>query len=123
MVADPVNYEEAKSKSEWQNAMTEEMNAIERNKTWEFTKLPLEKKLIGVKWIYRTKYKSNGSISKYKARLVTKDYVQEHSVDCKDMFCTSSKDGNYKSVVCFSCTTKLVNFSIGCENNIFKWRD
>eukprot|EP01018_Ginkgo_biloba_P037095 Gb_16229 [translate_table: standard] len=39
--------------------------------------LPLDKDMIGTKWIYKTKYKFDGSIDKHKARLVSKGYAQQ----------------------------------------------
>lgn len=54
--------------------MKEEMKAIEKNETWELTNLPPNKISIGVKWVYKTKMNSDGSINKNKARQVAKGY-------------------------------------------------
>lgn len=66
--------------------MVEEIDAINRNKIWKLKELPPGKKLIGVQWVYRTKYKPNGEVSKYKARLVAKGYSQEYGVDYEEIF-------------------------------------
>lgn len=55
---------------EWQESMEKELEAIEKTKTWSLTTLPTDKTCIGCKWVYRLKYKSDGSIERYKARLV-----------------------------------------------------
>ena len=47
---------------------------------------PLHKKAIGVKWVYRTKQNADGSINKYKVKLVVKGYTQVFSVDFSEMF-------------------------------------
>jgi len=47
-----------------------------KKKTWELTKLSKDKNRIGCKWIYKPKFKEDGSIDKYKARLVEKGYSQ-----------------------------------------------
>ena len=61
--------------------MDDEINAIERNDTWELIDLPKGHKIIGVKWVYKTKLKENGEINKHKAQLVAKGYKQKFGVD------------------------------------------
>ncbi|XP_019447274.1 PREDICTED: uncharacterized protein LOC109350498 [Lupinus angustifolius] len=51
--------------------MQNELNALEINKTWSLVDLPPNKRVIGCKWIYKIKYKSDGSIKKYKAIYLT----------------------------------------------------
>lgn len=51
-----------------------ELEAVERNRTWELVNLPPGKTKIGVKWVYRTKLNEKGEVDKYKARLVVKGY-------------------------------------------------
>lgn len=50
--------------------MLEELSSIEKNGTWKLMQLPQHKQAIEVKWVFKTKYKSDGSIAKLKARLV-----------------------------------------------------
>jgi hypothetical protein len=50
--------------------MEVELNALVRNDTWDLVNLPTGKYVIGTKWVYKTKYKSYGTIDKYKSRLV-----------------------------------------------------
>lgn len=52
--------------------MEEELRSIEKNQTWELVHLPQGKRPIDVKWVYKTKVKPNGDVSKYKARLVAR---------------------------------------------------
>jgi len=56
--------------------MTREIEALERNDTWVVTDLPHNKKPIWCKWVYKIKYKTDGSLERYKARLVAKGYNQ-----------------------------------------------
>jgi len=83
---EPVTLEEAAGDENWIKAMDEEIKAIEKNKTWELTELPANKKPIGVKWVYKTKYKPNGEIDRYKARLVAKGYKQKPGIDYFEVF-------------------------------------
>ena len=44
--------------------MNEELEALERNHAWEITSLLVARKAISYKWIYQTKFNSDGSINK-----------------------------------------------------------
>ena len=68
----------------WLKVMGEKNNAIE--KTWELTNLLNSKKLVGVKWVYKTKYKINKEFDCFKAILVAKSYKQKLSIDYFEVF-------------------------------------
>jgi hypothetical protein len=55
--------------------MDEEMAALDANATWELVVLPKNKKVIGCKCVYKVKHNANGSVSRYKTRLVAKGYA------------------------------------------------
>ncbi|KAL4017383.1 hypothetical protein IC575_020935 [Cucumis melo] len=83
---DPVTFDEAIQDEKWKIAMDREIDAIRRNETWELMELPTNKQALGVKWVYRTKLKSDGNVEKYKARLVVKGYKQEYGLDYEEIF-------------------------------------
>ena len=74
-VCEPAGYFEAVKNEMWLKAMEEEMSMIKKNKTWVLVERPKNRKVIGVKWVFRTKLNADGSINKYKARLVVKGYT------------------------------------------------
>ena len=47
---------------------------------------PSGKSMVGCKWIYKIKTRSDGSIERYKAHLVTKDFTQEYEIDYEETF-------------------------------------
>jgi hypothetical protein len=51
--------------------MNEELKALDKNQTWDLVDLLPNKRAIGCKWAYRIKYIEDGTINKYKVRLVT----------------------------------------------------
>ena len=59
----------------WQEAIEDDMESLESNRTWHLVELPLGCKTIGCKWILKKKLKPDGTIEKYKAQLVAKDHV------------------------------------------------
>lgn len=85
-VCEPVGYSEAKNDENWVAAMKEELFMIEKNKTWELVDQPQDRKVIGLKWVFRTKLNPDGSVNKHKVRLVVKGYAQIFGVDYFDTF-------------------------------------
>ena len=72
---DPTSFLEAVQSLEWRAAMDKEIQVLELTNTWTLTTLPPSKVPIGWKWVYRTKYKSDGTIERHKARLVAKGHT------------------------------------------------
>lgn len=68
----PQSYEEAKEHQVWRDAVKEENTAMEKNHTWEEADLPPGKKAVTSRWLFTIKYKSDGEIERYKARLVAR---------------------------------------------------
>jgi hypothetical protein len=56
--------------------MKEELTMIKNNETWILVDRPVHKKVIGMKWIFKTKLNAYGNINKYKSKLVVKGYSQ-----------------------------------------------
>jgi Reverse transcriptase (RNA-dependent DNA polymerase) len=79
-IKEPTNFEEAKKHTIWNKAMKEELEALEKNNTWVIIPLSKDKRSIGCKWIYKIKYNSDGTIERYKARLVVKGYIPKHMI-------------------------------------------
>ncbi|GKB53711.1 ribonuclease H-like domain-containing protein [Tanacetum coccineum] len=70
------NYREACKDQHWIEAMNKEMKALYDNDTWEITELPLGRKSIGGKWVFKIKYRSSGDIERYKGRCLINLAVQ-----------------------------------------------
>jgi Reverse transcriptase (RNA-dependent DNA polymerase) len=51
----------------------------------------LTKKPVGCKWVYKINYRSDGTIERYKTRLVAKGYTQTYSIDYHETFTPVTK--------------------------------
>ena len=56
------------------------------NGTWEVVDHPFGCKPVGCKWVFKKKLRPDGTIEKYKTRLVTKGYTQKEGEDYFDTF-------------------------------------
>nr|KYP44586.1 Retrovirus-related Pol polyprotein from transposon TNT 1-94 [Cajanus cajan] len=104
--ADPVTYNQASKSQHWRNAMDAEIQAIQRNDTWQLVDPPSNCKVIGVKWIFKTKLKETGEIDKFKARLVAKGYTQEEGIDYGEIFAPVARLETVRTVIAIAATKR-----------------
>ena len=86
---EPKSFKEAMSSPKapyWKEAINDEVESILQNHTWELVDLPPGSKPLGYKWIFKKKMKVDGSIDKYKARLVIKGYKQKEGLNYFDTY-------------------------------------
>ena len=96
---EPKHFREAVKEAKWVQAMNEELDALESNETWEITTLPPGKVAIGCKWLYKTKYNADGSIDRYKSRLVVMGNRQKYGVDYEQTFAPVAKMATVRSLL------------------------
>ncbi|CAH9129275.1 unnamed protein product [Cuscuta epithymum] len=84
--ADPTCFSEAHKNLKWREAMAEEFNALITNNTWDLVPFDSTKNVVGSKWIYKTKFHSDGSIERHKARLVAQGFNQQAGIDFSETF-------------------------------------
>ena len=71
--------------------MNQQPRALEQNNNWQVTLLPPRKQAIDCKWIYKTKYKSDGYVDKYKVRMVAEGFSQQYDIDYEETFALVAK--------------------------------
>jgi len=69
---EPNTYSETVKHDCWRKVIQCRIFALESNQTWDTALLPREKTSIGCIWILKIKYKANGTVERYKERLVAK---------------------------------------------------
>ena len=83
---EPTTVSQALKIPHWRQTMSEEFDALVHNSTW--TRVPHNptQNIVGCKWIFHIKRNPDGSIMRYKARLVAKDFHQRLEIDFSDTF-------------------------------------
>jgi hypothetical protein len=108
---EPKNFYEAISSSDskfWKEAIKTEIDSIEKNKTWILVDLPQGSKPNGCKWIFKRKYNPDGSIDKYKVRLVAKGFSQKENIDYFDTFAPVTRISSIRILIALASIYKLV---------------
>ena len=95
---EPQTYSKAKGIPEWEQAMTFEHQSLLKN-TSVLSDLPPGKKPIGCKCVYKIKYKSDGTLDKYKDRLVAKGFSQRQDIDYEETFSPTAKMSTIRLVL------------------------
>ena len=86
-------------KDQWKSAMQMEMDSIHSNDVWDLVELPAHRKAIGSKWVFRKKMNADGSIERYKARLVAQGFSQKQGLDFEETFCPVIRFESFRSLV------------------------
>ena len=107
---EPQSYKEAVNSLEgslWKEAIKSEIDSILQNHTWELVDLPPGSKPLGYKWIFKRKMKTDGTIDKYKARLVIKGYKQKEGLDYFDTYSPVTRITSIRMVLAIAALRNL----------------
>jgi transposase InsO family protein len=86
----------------WKEAMDHEIATLEQAGTWETVPRPQGKNIVSSKWVFRIKRKADGTIEKYKARLVARGFTQVYGIDYFDTYSPVAKLASIRTILAFT---------------------
>jgi transposase InsO family protein len=99
---EPTSFSEAMSSADsdkWEHAAKDEMDSIQQAGTWTLTPLPADRQAIGCKWVFKIKRKADGSVDRYKMRLVAKGFSQKPGIDYEETFAPVAKFATIRALL------------------------
>ena len=86
----------------WQDAIKDEINSLNSNKTWTLVDRPGDKNIVNCKWVFTIKNDECGNPAKYKARLVACGYSQQYLIDYEDTFAPVARIASLRFILAFA---------------------
>jgi hypothetical protein len=99
VIDEPRNLEEDFRNKNWKSAMDVEYDALMNNNTWHLVPPQKGRNVIDWKWVYNGKRKVDGSLDRYKARLVKKGFKQRYVIDYEDTFSPVVKSATIRIIL------------------------
>ena len=91
----------------WKESINDEVESILQNHTWELVDLPPSLKPLGYKCIFKKKMKADGSIDKYKVRLVIKGYNKKEGLDYFDTYSPVTRISSIRMLIAIAAIHNL----------------
>nr|GEV04089.1 ribonuclease H-like domain-containing protein [Tanacetum cinerariifolium] len=112
----PKSYRDAFSDPNWQNAMRNEYHALIKNKTWTLVPRPPDTNMVRCMWLFHHKYLADGTLSRYKARLVANGSTQLEGVDVDETFSPIVKPISIRTQIIRSLHQEFAMTNLGSLN-------
>jgi len=96
---EPLTFKDASRHSTWQQAMQDEIRALQSNGTWTLVPYCSSMNVVGSRWVYKIKRRADGSIDRYKARLVARGFTQQEGIDYLETFSPVVKPATVRLVL------------------------
>ena len=112
--------------SQWKEAMESEYSSLLKNDTWELVPPPEGKNIVGSRWVLKVKRNEDGSVDRFKARLVAQGYSQVKGLDYDEVFSPVARNTSVRSLLALAnahdleihqmdVKTAFLNGALDCE--------
>ena len=109
---------------QWSAVTIAELNALSEKGTYELVDLLQECRAIGVKWVFKVKYNVDGTIQKFKARLVAKRFSQRCSIDYNETFASVARMNSMRIFFAVAAWEGLIVEQMDVDNTYLnEWMD
>jgi len=95
----PATFDEAISDPDWEESICDELQSLMDKGTFEFVKIPADRKPLPNKWIFKYKTDRDGNISRRKSRLVVKGYAEKFGIDYNEIFASVLKQNSLRMII------------------------
>ncbi|GJS15136.1 ribonuclease H-like domain-containing protein [Tanacetum coccineum] len=96
--------------------MYDEYNALVKNGTWILQPRPPNANIVHSMWLYQHKYHADGSLSRYKACLVSKGSSEQLGVDCDETFSPVVKPATIHTLLSLALSHNWLVHKLDVEN-------
>ena len=87
--------------------MEKEMKSLHSNEVWQLVETPLNRRIVSSKWIFKRTLGADGSVQRYKERLVAQGCTQRFGLDYEETFSPVIRFESVRSVIALGVHLKL----------------
>lgn len=114
----PRSYRATLANPNWRAAMEAEHSALLANNTWDLVPRPPRCNIVSCKWVFKHKFKADGSLDCYKARWVARGFTQRPGVDFDETFSLVVKLAMVRTVLSIALSRAWPIYQLDV-NNVF----
>ncbi|GKV10110.1 hypothetical protein SLEP1_g21521 [Rubroshorea leprosula] len=96
--------------------MQDELQALDKTRTWDLVDLLAGKPSVDCKWLYKIKTRSDGFVERYKACLVAKGFTQEYGIDYEETFAPIARPTSVRSLIAIAAAKRWNLFQMDVKN-------
>lgn len=101
---EPTSFSQASKSPHWRAAMGLEFDALQQAGTWSLVPRQASMNVLPNKWVFKIKRKYDGTVERFKARLVANGFHQQEGIDFQETFSPVVKHTTIRVVLALAVT-------------------